>query len=123
MTQLTVWLLQQKYSGPGMEGVTANSSSPPSAELMNSPENTARLEKLCQQDIVINLLSKEIGAITAPFRSYEKPQKWVAMTELFTPDNQMLTPKMSIRRNNVLKRYQGLIDDMYTDKTGHRVVC
>ena len=104
-----------------MEGVTATPL--PSSELMNSLENTARLEKLCQQEIVINLLSKEIRGITNPFRTYEKPQKWVPMTELFTPDNQMLTPKMSIRRNNVLKRYQGLIDDMYANRTGHSVVC
>jgi hypothetical protein len=35
-------------------------------------------------------------------------------------ENQMLTPKLSLRRRNVLASYQPVIDAMYKGK-GHRV--
>jgi hypothetical protein len=33
----------------------------------------------------------------------------------------MLTPKMSIRRKNVIKAYEQLIEDVYSGRKGHRI--
>lgn len=96
-----------------------DSSAKPSAEISNSRENTARLEKLTKLDCVIDLLGKEVRSISDTFKSFERPRKWAALTELMTPDNQMLTPKLSIRRNNVLQVRQDLIDRVYDGTEGH----
>jgi hypothetical protein len=36
-------------------------------------------------------------------KNFEKPIKWIYTFEAFTQENQFLTPKMSLRRNNILK--------------------
>ena len=59
--------------------------------------------------------------MSGTLKGFERPQKWVALEEAFSPDNQMLTAKLSIRRNNVLAAYQGIVDDMYADKAGRQV--
>lgn len=51
-------------------------------------------------------------------KSYERPQKWIYATELFSQENQMMTPKMSLRRNNILKTYGEKIADVYENKSG-----
>ena len=33
----------------------------------------------------------------------------------------MMTAKLSIRRNNVMKVYEGLIESMYRGETGHKI--
>jgi hypothetical protein len=34
----------------------------------------------------------------------------------------MMTPKMSLRRNNVYKAYEHIIQDVYAGKTGNKIV-
>jgi len=54
-------------------------------------------------------------------KNFERPTKFAIITEPFSAENQMLTPKMSLRRNNILKRYAPLIEDIYELKTGSTV--
>ena len=51
-------------------------------------------------------------------KSYERPALWTAILHPFTPENHQLTPKMSLRRQNILAKYQPLIDEMYEGKIG-----
>ena len=51
-------------------------------------------------------------------KSYERPVKWAAIPELFSQENQMLTPKMSLRRNVILKNYAPVIQSMYQHLDG-----
>ena len=55
-------------------------------------------------------IEKQHGAV---FKGFEKIRDFRLITEEFTVDNDMLTPKMSLKRRNVIKAYQGLIDEMY----------
>jgi len=73
---------------------------------------------LIQSVEVINLLKTELITCTTLMKSYERPSKFVLLSELFSQENQMLTPKMSLRRNNVLGVYKGFIDGMYSNKIG-----
>ena len=50
-------------------------------------------------------------------KSYERPTQWGAVSEPFSQENQMLTPKMSLRRNNILKSYAVVVDAMYGVKS------
>ena len=63
---------------------------------------------------VLALLKAELETHSKDFRGYERPKGFALLTEDFTVENGMLTPKMSVRRNQVLKRYQATLDKLYT---------
>lgn len=67
---------------------------------------------------VRDLLTAEVTAFSKTMKAFERPRGWVATLEPFTPDNFMLTPKMSLRRNNVLAAYLTLINELYDGKVG-----
>ena len=50
-------------------------------------------------------------------KSFERPSKWIYTLEPFTQENQFLTPKMSLRRNNILKVFMPQIDALYDPTT------
>ena len=45
------------------------------------------------------------------------------MAEPFSQENQMLTPKMSLRRVQILRAHQGLIDGMYAGTVGFHALA
>jgi long-subunit acyl-CoA synthetase (AMP-forming) len=53
-------------------------------------------------------------------KSYERPSTWLPIIHPFSQENQMLTPKMSLRRNTVVKAYQNQIDQLLKG-TGNKV--
>jgi long-chain acyl-CoA synthetase len=62
---------------------------------------------------VRELLKAELETYSKDFRGYERPRGFALITADFTAENGMLTPKMSIRRNQVLKNYQATLDALY----------
>ncbi len=62
---------------------------------------------------VRELLKGELETYSKEFRSYERPKNFALTTADFTTENGMLTPKMSVRRNQVLKNYQSTLDALY----------
>jgi long-chain acyl-CoA synthetase len=58
-------------------------------------------------------IGDEIERFGAEFKGYERPQKWALLTEEFTTENGMLTPKMSVKRREVITRYRATIDSLY----------
>jgi long-chain acyl-CoA synthetase len=62
---------------------------------------------------VRDLIKAELEKYCKDFRSYEKPKNFVLVTEDFSTENGMLTPKMSVRRNKVLATYQAALDALY----------
>ena len=49
-------------------------------------------------------------------KSYERPNRWLPIVHAFSQENQMLTPKMSLRRVNVTSTYKDKIDALYAGK-------
>ena len=49
------------------------------------------------------------------FKRYEKPRRWALLTEDFTVDNGLLTPKMSVKRRQVVARYEAELDALYAE--------
>lgn len=62
---------------------------------------------------VRELLRAELERHSKDFRGYERPKGFALITDDFTVENGMLTPKMSVRRNHVLKQYQATLDSLY----------
>ncbi|RYZ07945.1 MAG: long-chain fatty acid--CoA ligase [Myxococcales bacterium] len=62
---------------------------------------------------VRDLIKAELETHSKEFRSYERPKSFALTSADFTTENGMLTPKMSVRRNQVLKHYQSTLDALY----------
>ncbi|KAJ1396809.1 hypothetical protein B484DRAFT_407213, partial [Ochromonadaceae sp. CCMP2298] len=61
----------------------------------------------------VELINAEMVRVSAGLKSFEKPVLWQPIAQAFSPENQMLTPKMSLRRANVVKAYAGLLQALY----------
>ena len=70
---------------------------------------------LVKNDKVHAKIDEELAKFGAEFKGYERPRKWALLTKEFTIENNMMTPKMSIKRRNVITAYQDIIDGMYAD--------
>ncbi len=82
----------------GNEGVSGDVDS-----LLGTPQVRLLYEKeldRCSQDV---------------FKGFEKIRDFRFVVEEFSTDNDMLTPTLKLKRRNVIKAYQGLLDEMYTD--------
>ncbi|MEO1272487.1 MAG: long-chain fatty acid--CoA ligase, partial [Myxococcota bacterium] len=77
--------------------------------------------KSTQLDVLLNdpdvhkLYTSELAERGTSFKGYERPRKFRLIKEEFSVENDMLTPKMSLKRRNVLKAYGDLIDAMYDE--------
>ena len=61
------------------------------------------------------LIDQQIQTTCARLKKFEIPQSW-AFVAPFTAANNMLTPKMSIRRHKVIQTYGDIISHMYGDE-------
>jgi long-chain acyl-CoA synthetase len=71
-------------------------------------------EELANDERVKELIDSEISSTCGRIKKYEIPQQW-AFVAPFTVANDMLTPKMSIRRHKVIQTYGDVISYMYGD--------
>jgi len=101
ITEIEQWASASKIPGLNIEKERENSS------LLTHPS-------------VIELLENEILHISMNMKGYERPGKWTLLPEPFSTENQMLTAKLSMRRNIITKTYQTLIDEVYDGKTGYQ---
>eukprot|EP00595_Chromulina_sp_UTEXLB2642_P000701 CAMPEP_0196761274 /NCGR_PEP_ID=MMETSP1095-20130614/429_1 /TAXON_ID=96789 ORGANISM="Chromulina nebulosa, Strain UTEXLB2642" /NCGR_SAMPLE_ID=MMETSP1095 /ASSEMBLY_ACC=CAM_ASM_000446 /LENGTH=537 /DNA_ID=CAMNT_0042110559 /DNA_START=460 /DNA_END=2073 /DNA_ORIENTATION=+ len=75
-----------------------------------------------KHESVINLIKLELNQVSSVLKSYERPLAFAIISEPFSQDNQMLTPKMSLRRNNILKTYESIVDGLYKGKEGYSLI-
>lgn len=93
--KLGMWALASSLSGLSL--------SPSKEELRDHPEVQAFLK----QEIVLSLRDR--------VKKYEMPQAWLLLTESFTVENELLTPKMSIKRHAVVAKYKAEIEVIYAE--------
>jgi long-chain acyl-CoA synthetase len=79
----------------------------------------AKLASLAVKDVVNDpqvrtLIQTELENYGARFRSYERPKKFVLVTEDFTVENGLLTPSLKVKRRNVLTRYGKALEALYS---------
>ncbi|MET0414184.1 MAG: long-chain fatty acid--CoA ligase, partial [Polyangiaceae bacterium] len=77
-------------------------------------ETGVELGNVSQNSKVRELLMSEIQAHSSSFKSYERPRSIAIITEDFTTENGLLTPKMSVKRKEVLLRYGSALDALYS---------
>lgn len=72
-------------------------------------------DALAKNERVHAMIGEEISKYGNGFKGYEKPRKWALLVEDFTVENDLLTPKMSVKRRNVETKYKPVIDGMYSE--------
>ena len=80
------------------------------------------LQSFLDSKIVIDLFNAELKKYSSnEMKRYEYVQRWVFLKEPFSPENDMLTQKMSMKRHNVSRVYCDLIKKVYTGEIGNIV--
>jgi long-chain acyl-CoA synthetase len=69
--------------------------------------------ELAKNDRVQSLLREQVDKYSGEFKQFEKIKKFSVITEDFTIENGMLTPKMSVKRQKVLERWGSEIESLY----------
>jgi len=69
-------------------------------------------DELANDPRVRRLIDSQLDVHTANLKKFERPQAW-AFVAPFTAANNMLTPKMSIRRHMVVRTYEDVIAKLY----------
>lgn len=72
-------------------------------------------EDMANDDRVKILIDTEISRRCQKLKKFEIPTKW-AFVAPFTAANNMLTPKMSVRRHKVMEAYEDVISHLYGDE-------
>merc|ERR1711862_1034111 len=85
---------------------------------LNLSENEVTEEEIVNNTKFKELIDREIKSCCqkANLKRYEQPEQW-SIVAPFTAANNMLTPKLSIRRHMVIKFYEDMIDNMYKGDT------
>lgn len=71
------------------------------------------LNALLEDAQVRDLMQSQLAEYGKSFKGYEHPRKFKLIAEEFSTENDMLTPKLSLKRRNVMKVYGDLIESMY----------
>ncbi|EOD05406.1 long-chain-fatty-acid-CoA ligase [Emiliania huxleyi CCMP1516] len=95
------------------------------AEVLREPAAAARLHKAISQQIAA--MSTEVGlklprlkaagVSLAGLKGFERIKKLHLEGEPWSVDNGMLTPTFKMKRNDLKKRYQAVLDALYADPT------
>jgi long-chain acyl-CoA synthetase len=71
-------------------------------------------EALIAHERTRELLRKEIDAHSREFKGYEAIRDFVVSLEELTPQNDMLTPTLKLKRRNVMAKYGQDLDALYS---------
>lgn len=64
---------------------------------------------------VRELISDELKRWGNNLKGYEHPRKFALIDEEFTPENDMLTPTLKLKRRIIMQEYGDVIEDLYDD--------
>ena len=70
---------------------------------------------LMKSEEVVKLFQSEIMHASSTMKSFERVVQWAPIVDPFSQMNNMLTPKMSMKRNIITKAYEETIEGLYTD--------
>ena len=71
------------------------------------------VEKLLQEDDVIDLIERELNRQSGPIKGYERVRGFVLTDEEFTPENGLLTPSLKVKRRAVMAKYGAQVEKLY----------
>jgi len=89
------------------------------ASLLNWAEDNdivfGDVDELLQRDEIQQLFHDEIEEWGEDVKSYELPKEFVLTTDEFTPENEMLTPTLKLKRRIIMENYGEQLAELYAD--------
>lgn len=76
------------------------------------------LDALAKEPAVQSLYREQVNEYCKSIKSYERPQKFVLISEDFSVANEMLTPSLKLKRRNVVAKYNEQIEALYAGGDG-----
>ena len=70
----------------------------------------------CSEDAVIRLIQQDIAKLSTRLSGFEVVKKFHLLPDEFSIDGGELTPTLKLRRNEINKKYDHLIESMYNKK-------
>ncbi|MFC7236375.1 AMP-dependent synthetase/ligase [Halosegnis marinus] len=70
-------------------------------------------EELATDERVVEWIREEVDAVNADLAKHERIKEFRVVGTEWTPDNDLLTPSMKIKRRNVLDRYEHKVEEIY----------
>jgi long-chain acyl-CoA synthetase len=58
-------------------------------------------------------VKEELDKLSSEFKGYERIRNFALISEDFTQENGMLTPKLSLKRRNVMQKWGGELEKLY----------
>ena len=78
-------------------------------------------EEICKDEQVIEKYNQIIVTLGAEFGKWEQVKRFALLPKEFSIDGGELTPKLSLKRKNILEKNKDIIDKIYKDAENHKV--
>ncbi len=75
--------------------------------------NGVPADELLTHSKVQKLYEEEIARVGATLKGYERPKKFALIDEEWTPENDMLTPTLKLKRRIVMEKYGDLVESIF----------
>ena len=72
-----------------------------------------KVDDLLSNDKVRAKVKEELDKLSSEFKGYERIRNFALISEDFTQENGMLTPKLSLKRRNVMQKWGGELEKLY----------
>jgi long-chain acyl-CoA synthetase len=76
-------------------------------------EQGISMDGILENEKLKELIAAEIAETTKDGKSYERPKKFILLDEEWTPENGMLTPKMSLKRRVAMEQFGDRLMALY----------
>jgi long-chain acyl-CoA synthetase len=73
------------------------------------------IPELLKREEVQQLFREQILEYTKQVKGYERPQRFLLISEDFTVGNDMLTASLKLKRRSVLKKFGEAVEDLYRE--------
>lgn len=77
-------------------------------------------EEMCKNEQVIEKYNQIIITLGAEFGKWEQVKRFALLPKEFSIDGGELTPKLSLKRKNILEKNKDIIDKIYKDAENHK---
>ncbi|QRK10194.1 long-chain fatty acid--CoA ligase [Archangium violaceum] len=77
--------------------------------------DTSSIPELLKRPEVQQLYREQIAEYTKSAKGYEKPQRFLLISEDFSVANDMLTASLKLKRRSVLKKYGEAVEELYRE--------
>jgi long-chain acyl-CoA synthetase len=83
------------------------------SENISAPEDR---RELCRDERVHEWVAEEVESVNREFENHEQIKEFRLVPEEWTPENDLLTPSMKLKRRNILDRYDDEVASIYGEE-------